>query len=288
MKIGLQIPNFTLAGGSEALSRYLREVARRAEEGGFASLWVMDHFFQIPHLGPVEREMLESYTTLGFLAACTSRIELGTLVTGVTYRHPGVLAKTVATLDVLSGGRAWLGLGAAWFEREHRALGIRFPTVRKRFEMLEETLRICRQMWSDDNGPFEGEHYQLQETLCVPRPLRQPPLMIGGMGERKTLKLVARYAQACNFFEHAGLKTLKSKLEVLKQHCQSLGTDYTAISKTVVGQTALRDRSAAEKLLDKLAQLKELGFDQAIYAIKDPSDFKSLDLFAEKVIPALT
>lgn len=289
MKIGLQIPNFTLPGGPAALAQYLKSTASLAEQAGFSSLWVMDHFFQIPHIGAAEKEMLEGYTTLGFLAACTSKIELGTLVTGVTYRHPGILAKTVTTLDVLSEGRAWLGIGAGWFEREHRGLGVTYPSVSERFERLEETLRICLQMWSDDDGPFSGRHYDLQETLCAPQPIRRPhpPIMIGGMGEKKTLRLVAKYAQACNLFEHAGLTTLAHKLDVLKGHCEREGRDYDSISKTVVGQTSLRNKASAGKVLDKILKLRELGFDHAIYALKDPSDLKSIEHFAETVIPAI-
>ncbi|MCA9792874.1 MAG: LLM class F420-dependent oxidoreductase [Candidatus Eremiobacteraeota bacterium] len=287
MKIGLQIPNFTLPGGPAGLADHLATTARRAEEAGFSSLWVMDHFFQIQHIGPAEMDMLEGYTTLGYLAACTRTIELGTMVTGVTYRYPGLLAKIVTTLDVLSGGRAWLGLGAGWFEREHQGLGVPFPPVAERFEHLEEALQIALQMWSDNNGAFRGKHHRLEETLCVPQPLRRPhpPIMIGGMGEKKTLRLVAQYAQGCNLFEFAGLDTLARKLKLLRGHCQELGTDYQAISKTVLGQTSAADRNAADKLVAKLAQLSELGFDQAIYSLSNPSDQRAFDTFAEHVIP---
>jgi len=287
MKLGFQIPNYTLPRGPVDLAGYLCQIAKRVEEAGFVSLWVMDHFFQIEHIGPPEMEMLEAYTTLGYLAACTSSIQLGTMVTGVTYRNPGVLAKVVTTLDVVSEGRAWLGIGAGWFEREHKALGLEFPDVAERFERLEETLQIVDQMWSENNGPFQGKHFQLAETLCVPQPLSQPhpPIMIGGMGERKTLRLVAQYAQACNLFEHAGLATLEHKLKVLKGHCDRLGTDYEAISKTVVGQTSVSTKAAADKLLKKLEQLAELGFDQAIYSFVSPTDEGPLELFAEYVIP---
>ncbi len=286
MKLGLQIPNFTLPGGPPDLHKHLRAIAQRAEAAGFESLWVMDHFFQIEHVGPAEMDMLEGYTTLGYLAACTQTIQLGTMVTGVTYRHPGILAKIVTTLDVLSGGRAWLGIGAGWFEREHKGLGIPFPSVSERFEHLEETLRIVKQMWSDNNGPFQGKHHQLAETLCVPQPVNQPPpIMIGGMGEKKTLRMVAQYAQACNLFEFAGLDTLKKKLEVLKAHCRELGTDYDAISKTVLGSTSVNDKASADKLLEKLRRLSDLGFDHAIYNLSEPTDPRSIEVFAEHVIP---
>ncbi|MFA7484062.1 MAG: LLM class F420-dependent oxidoreductase [Vulcanimicrobiota bacterium] len=287
MKLGLQLSDFTLPGGPPLLHEHLRAIAQRAELAGFESLWVMDHFFQIEHIGPAEMDMLEGYTTLGYLAACTQTIQLGTLVTGVTYRHPGVLAKIVTTLDVLSGGRAWLGIGAGWFEREHHGLGVPFPSVSERFEHLEETLQIVLQMWSDDDGPFHGKHHQLAETLCVPRPLTRPhpPIMIGGMGEKKTLRMVAQYGQACNLFEFAGLGILKSKLEILKRHCQEVGTDYDAISKTVLGQTSVKDKASSDKLVEKLGRLAELGFDHAIYSLQDPTDPRSIEVFAEHVIP---
>lgn len=288
MKIGLQVSNFTLPQGPQALRSQLKDIAVQAESAGFQSLWVMDHFFQIGYIGPAEMDMLEGYTTLGFLAGCTETIELGTLVTGVTYRHPGILAKIVSTLDVLSGGRAWLGIGAGWFAREHAGLGVEFPSTSERFERLEETLQICLQMWSENNGPYQGRHYQLKETLCVPQPLRKPPVMIGGMGEKKTLRMVAQYGQACNLFEHAGLPTLRHKLEVLREHCDRLGTDYRALSKTVLGQTSLKNEASAGKLIQKLESLAELGFDHAIYSFKDPTDKKTFELFAEKVIPAVS
>lgn len=285
MRLGLQLSNFTLSSGPSGLPTYLLEVARRADAGGFESLWVMDHFFQIEHMGPPEMDMLEGYTTLGFLAAATQRIKLGTMVTGVTYRHPGILVKTVTTLDVLSGGRAWLGIGAGWFEREHLGLGIPFPSTSERFQRLEETLQIALQMWSPDNGPFQGKHYQLAETLCVPQPLGRPPILIGGMGEKKTLRLVAKYAQGCNFFEFAGLEALEQKLAVLAEHCRREGTSYQAIEKTVIGQTCLQSQKSADKLLAKLEKLSSLGFSQAIYSFKDPEDSQSLQLMTDYVIP---
>src|SRR5882672_9884314 len=202
MKIGLQIPIFTWPGGPPALAQKLREIAQTADGAGFASIWVMDHLFQIPMVGAAEQEMLEGYATLSYLAGVTRRAKLGTMVTGVTYRHPGVLLKTVTTLDVLSGGRAYLGIGAAWFEREHVGLGVPFPPLAERFERLEETLRIAKQMWSGNDGPYKGKHYQLAETLNSPQVLSKPhpPILIGGAGEKKTLRLVAQYGDACNIF----------------------------------------------------------------------------------------
>src|SRR5512142_157633 len=202
MKIGLQVPNFTWPGGPQVIRGKLAEIARTADEAGFYSLWVMDHFFQIGRpnnpggLGPAEDEMLEGYSTLSYMAGFTQRVKLGTLVTGVVYRYPGILIKTVTTLDVLSGGRAYFGVGAAWNERESRALGVPFPPVKERFERLEETLQIALQMWSGKAEPLHGKHYQLEETLNSPQPISQPhpPILIGGGGEKKTLKLVAQYA----------------------------------------------------------------------------------------------
>ena len=202
MRLGVHYANFTHPDWEHRLAERLTETARVADQGGVAQFTVMDHWFQMEPLGGPPEPMLEGYTTLGYLAAVTERLRLSLLVTGVTYRHPGLLAKTVTTLDVLSGGRAMLGIGAAWYEREHRALGVPFPPVAERFERLEETLQICMQMWSEDDGPFEGRHYQLAETMCSPRPISapRPPILIGGGGERKTLRLVARYADGCNLF----------------------------------------------------------------------------------------
>ena len=205
MRVGLQIPSFTTPGGPADLRERLAETAQHAETAGFESLWVMDHFFQIDFVGPAEQEMLEGYSTLAYLAALTQRATLGTLVTGVTYRHPGILAKTISTLDVLSGGRAVLGIGAAWYEREHRGLGVPFPSQGERFERLEETLQIVTQMWSGKVAPYAGRHYQLAETLSVPAPLSQPRprILIGGGGERRTRGKVATgcEGQVCNVSE---------------------------------------------------------------------------------------
>ena len=294
MQIGLQVPNFTWPGGPEQLAPTLARIARRAEEVGFSSFWVMDHLFQIAYVGPAEMDMLEGYTTLGFVAAHTRRMRLGTMVTGVTYRLPGLLIKKVTTLDVLSGGRAWFGVGAAWFEREHRGLGIPFPGTSERFERLEETLQIARQMWSESNGPWRGKHYQLEETLCVPQPLSRPhpPILIGGMGERKTLRLVAEYAQGCNLFAHAGKDVLRHKLEVLAEHCHKAGRDPAEIHKTTLDTLALsrdgrrRTRTPAQ-VLEHLHELANLGIDEAIFNMPDVHDPAAFDLVAEEIIPAL-
>ena len=235
MRLGVHYASFSHPGGTDLLVGRLAETARVADQGGVSLLTVMDHWFQMEQLGGPAEPMLEGYTTLGYLAAVTERVRLGLLVTGTTYRHPGLLAKTVTTLDVLSGGRAMLGIGAAWYEREHLGLGVPFPPLAERFERLEETLRICRQMWSDEDGAFEGRHHTLAETVCVPRPVQQPrvPVLIGGSGERKTLRLVAQYADACNLFGESP-DVVAHKLDVLRRHCDAVGRDYDEIEKTVI------------------------------------------------------
>lgn len=290
MQIGLQVPSFTWPGGAPAIAPILGGVAAAADEGGFASLWVMDHFFQIPIVGPAENDMLEGYATLAWLAARTERVRLGTLVTGVTYRHPGVLVKTVSTLDVLSGGRAWLGIGAAWFDREHHGLGVPFPPLGERFERLEETLRIAKQMWSGDAGAFRGRHYQLAETLCVPRPLQRPhpPILIGGQGERKTLRLVARYADACNLFAFVGRDVLRQKLDVLRRHCDAEGRDFASIHRTALGSANLAPgKQTAKDVVAHCETLASLGFQELIVNLPNVDDPAALATFAKEIIPAV-
>ena len=240
MRVGVHLYRFDSVEPA-ALRQELADTARAAEDAGVAWVSVMDHYFQMMAAGfPADDPMLEAYTTLGYLAGVTSDVQLGVLVTGVTYRYPGLLAKIHATLDVLSGGRATLGIGAAWYEEEHRAMGVPYPPLAERFERLEETLQICRQMWSPNDGPFEGAHYSLAETISLPQPVHgSVPILIGGGGERKTLKFVAQYAQACNLFGAPGdgaLATVAHKLEVLRGHCDELGTDYDAIEKTMLYQ----------------------------------------------------
>ncbi len=285
MQIGLQIPLFTTPNGPARLGTDLATVARTAEERGFAHLAVMDHFFQIGSVGPPELEMLEAYTTLGFLAAQTSRIQLLTVITGVIYRHPGILAKTVTTLDVLSGGRAWLGIGAAWNEEESRGLGVPFPPVAERFERLEEALQICQQMWRGDESPYRGRHYQLERPLNSPLPLRRPPIMIGGGGERKTLRLVAQYADACNLFV---TPDLEHKLDVLRGHCERLGRPYEDILKTVYYRFDVGpDGERVEATLADLRRLAGLGFQAAIGAVEDVWRITPLDVIGREIIPAV-
>ena len=237
MHVGVHVMRFDYPGGPQGLRQELADACGAAEDAGVAWLSVMDHYFQMdyPTLSPAD-PMLEAYTTLGFLAAHTSTVQLGALVTGVTYRHPGLLAKIVASLDVLSGGRATLGLGAAWYEEEHLALGVPFPPMKERFERLEEALHICLQMWDpDDNGPYRGTHYQLAETLCSPQPLTtpHPEVMVGGSGERKTLRLVAQYGDACNFFASSP-EEIQHKLDVLHGHCADVGRDPSQIRVTML------------------------------------------------------
>ncbi|HTF34159.1 MAG TPA: LLM class F420-dependent oxidoreductase [Myxococcota bacterium] len=288
MRIGLQIPSFSWAGSPASIRGKLSEIARTAEDAGFASVWVMDHFFQIPPVGPAEQEMLEGYSTLSYLAGVTERVKLGTLVTGVTYRHPGVLAKTVTTLDVLSGGRAYLGIGAAWFDREHHGLGVPFPALRERFERLEEALRIVKQFWSGKPTPFEGTHYHLSETLGSPPPLTRPhpPILIGGMGEKKTLRLVARYADACNLFAFVGAAALGQKLDVLRRHCELERRPYEEIEKTTLGTANLAKHSPKD-LVAQLRELGRLGIGHAIFNFPNVDALTSLATFGKEVIPAV-
>jgi F420-dependent oxidoreductase-like protein len=287
VQIGLQIPDFTWPGGPAQLGADLATVAAAADDAGFDFISVMDHFFQIGVVGPPEREMLEAYTTLGYLAGCTSRVKLLTLVTGTVYRHPGILAKIITTLDVLSGGRAWLGIGAAWNEDESRSLGIPFPPVAERFERLEETLQICLQMWSGDETPYTGKHYQLERPLNSPQALSRPhpPIMIGGGGEQKTLRFVARYAQACNLFPGPDLAR---KLDVLRAHCDAEGRDYDEIIKTCyfwfdVGENG----ENAGQITDQLGALAEMGFQAAIGGVARVWEVRPLEVIGGEVIPAV-
>jgi F420-dependent oxidoreductase-like protein len=284
MKIGLQIPDFSTPRGPERLGTELATVARTADDAGFEYIAVMDHFFQIPAVGPADREMLEAYTTLGYLAACTSRAALLTVITGTVYREPGVLAKIVTTLDVLSKGRAWLGIGAAWNEQESRGLGIPFPPVAERFVRLEETLQICLQMWHGDEAPYHGKHYQLERPLNSPQSLSRPhpPIMIGGGGEKKTLRLVARYADACNVF--AGRDEAR-KLDVLRQHCEAVGRDYDTIYKTVY--YAFNTSQGAQRIIDDLGTLAGLGFDAAIGGVVNVWDVSPVEYIGSEIIPVV-
>ncbi|MFE9443614.1 LLM class F420-dependent oxidoreductase [Streptomyces sp. NPDC006602] len=277
MRVGVHINRFDHSGGGPALGAELAAAGAAAEDAGVSWLSVMDHYFQMEFNGGAEAPMLEAYTTLGYLAARTSTIQLGALVTGVTYRHPGLLAKIVTSLDVLSGGRATLGIGAAWYDREHEGLGVPFPPLAERFERLEEVLRICRQMWDpQSNGPFEGEHHRLAETLCVPAPVSSPhpEIMIGGGGERKTLRLVARYGDACNLFATSP-EEVRHKLDVLRRHCEAESRDPEEIRKTVAYTGEPADEGDLDAFTRDIAGYTKLGIDTVILAprIGEPAEW---------------
>ena len=284
MKIGLHLSDFTFSNGPGRLADDLTRIVVAAEDAGFARVSVMDHVWQISVHGPPEHEMLEAYTTLGYIAARTSRVDLLAWVTAVTYREPGLLAKIVSTLDVLSGGRAWLGIGAGWNEDEANGLGLSFPPLAERFTRLEEALQICGQMWGPDDGPYRGQPYRLGRTLNVPQPLHRPRILIGGGGERKTLRLVAQYADACNLFVGP---ELPRKLDVLRGHCEAVGRPYDEIEKT--GQMVLDVGERGEKIDDFLATLAEIG-KLGVQAVqgKVPRVWEPerIALFKREVIPA--
>ena len=285
MHLDIHVPRFTWPGGPEAIGPTFASLAQTAEAIGVRTLSVMDHWFQMDMLWPAEEPMLEGYTALAFAAAKTERLRFRLLVGGVTYRHPGLLAKTVTTLDVLSGGRAELGLGAAWYEREHRGLGVPFPPLRERYERLEETLQICFQMWSDDNGAYEGAHYQLAETLCSPQPVSspRPRVLIGGGGERKTLRLVATYADACNIIGDAA--TVGHKVDVLRRHCDDVGRDPGEVEVTaLMGVPEDADR---ETILREVESLAAAGTQAIVVRSTGPEPSKWLEETWGPVVPAL-
>ncbi|MFI7128595.1 LLM class F420-dependent oxidoreductase [Nonomuraea sp. NPDC050153] len=264
MDLGLTCPRFLWPGGDAAIAGKFAAVARGADRAGLRSLWVMDHFFQIPNFGAAEDPMLEAYGALSYAAALTSRVTLGTLVTGAAYRAPGLLIKQVSTLDALSGGRAVLGIGAGWYEPEARGLGLPFPPLAERFERLEETLQIARQMWSDRDEPYRGRHHILERTLNAPQ--ADPPILIGGSGEKKTLRLVAQYADACNFLHGADVR---HKLGVLRAHCERLGRPYEDIEKTL--HMRIPEGESVERSVRRCAELAALGIDHVIVAVPDPA-----------------
>jgi F420-dependent oxidoreductase-like protein len=289
MKVGLQIPYFTWSGGAPELGSKLAEIVRTADDSGFDSIWVMDHLFQIPFVGPAELDMLEAYTTLGFIAGQTKKASLGTMVTGVTYRHPGILVKQATTLDVLSGGRGWLGIGAAWFEREHEGLGVDFPPLKERFERLEDALQIAHQMWNDDNnGAFDGKHYHLKETLNVPQALSKPHprVLIGGMGEKKTLRLVAKYADASNIPGQIGPDGLRKKYEILREHCQREGRNYDEIERTVLWiMNPGPNGENSGDMVEQFGRMAEAGAQTIIGSVGGVDSIKPLEAIGRDVIP---
>ncbi|MFW9991172.1 MAG: LLM class F420-dependent oxidoreductase [Candidatus Odinarchaeota archaeon] len=290
MRIGLQIPRFTWPGGKGEIKTRLAEIASTAEKANFSSIWVMDHYFQLEMIGKVDEPMLEGYATLSYLAAITKRVRLGTLVTGVVYRYPGYLVKAVTTLDVLSGGRAYFGVGAAWFEREAIGLGFPFPPIKERFERLEETLQIAKHMWSGKKEPFKGKHYQLAEPISSPQPLSSPhpPILIGGSGEKKTLYLVAKYADACNLFTYGGTDVIRCKLKVLRKHCDDVGRSYDDIEKTALGTVHIApEKMKASDVISTCRDLAAAGIEHVIFNMPNVHEIKPLEIFGEEIIPAV-
>ena len=266
MKVGVRITKFNFPGNNGEIGRRVKEIATNAEVVGFNSIWVMDHFLQIKFLGEPEERMLEAYSTLGYLAGITNKIHLGALVTGVIYREPAVLIKAVTALDVLSGGRAYFGIGAGWFDYEAKALGLLDPLTSNRFTRLEETIMIAKQMWSGEEKPFDGKIYHLGKTISNPQPIQKPhpPILIGGGGEQKTLKFVAKYGDACNLFGD-DLEVLKRKIEVLKQHCKELGRPYDEIEKTVGIRASVNEfASNTKEFLDNFREFSKLGINHII------------------------
>ncbi|WP_327399492.1 LLM class F420-dependent oxidoreductase [Streptomyces sp. NBC_01288] len=289
MRVGVHINRFNHPGGPTAVGPELAAAGAAAEAAGVSWLSVMDHYFQMEFNGGAEDDMLEAYTTLGYLAGRTSTVQLGALVTGVTYRQPGLLAKIATTLDVLSGGRATLGIGAAWYDREHHGLGVPYPPVAERFERLEETLRICLQMWDPEtNGPFEGKHYQLAETLCVPAPIStpHPEIMIGGGGEKKTLRLVAQYADACNLIVSTP-DELRHKLDVLRGHCDNLGRDYDRIRKTIVYSGESVTAGDLDAFLREIDGFTKFGVDTVILGPRTGEPVEWIERFVAPAVPRL-
>jgi F420-dependent oxidoreductase-like protein len=287
MRVGVHVVRYDVPGGVPALPDVLAELARTCDDVGVDVLSLLDHWFGLPYLGPVDAPMLEGYSTLGFVAAHSSRVELQLLVSGVTYRPPGLLAKIVATLDVLSEGRAALGIGAGWHEREHRGLGVPFPPLRDRFELLDETIPVVRQMWSDDDGPWSGRHYRLAETVCVPRPRHRIPVVVGGTDERKALRLVARHADACSLFAggELGAAFVASKLAVLRQHCEREGTSYDAIRRTVLWTSPV-DATAPGPFLEAMRAMADVGVEE-VHLVPGRDAVADLRAMSRQLLPAL-
>jgi F420-dependent oxidoreductase-like protein len=286
MRLGLQVFKFDWPGSPENIGSRLAEIARTADDAGFSSLWVMDHFFQMEYYSDPHDPMLEGYTAQAFMAAHTKKIKHGLMVTGGFYRHPGILIKTVNTLDVLSGGRAYFGIGAGWYEREAHGLGVPFPPMSERFGRLTEILQIAKQMWSGDESPFNGKYYQLAEPISRPQPLSKPhpPILIGGGGEKKTLRLVAEYGDACNLFASPGSEeALQHKLDVLKQHCADVGRNYDEIEKTTLGGLDMTDPAA---LIEYLRTLASMGINQALFNMED-YDLSVIDRVGKEIIPVV-
>ncbi len=285
----MHLVTYDFEGGPPAIAPMLAATGTAVEEAGIDNVSVMDHYWQMEMVGGPDLNMLEGYTTLGFLAAHTRSAELQLLVTGTTYRHPGLLAKIITTLDVLSGGRALLGIGAAWYEEEAVGLGVPFPSMKERFERLEETLQIVRQMWSEDDGPYDGVHYQLGRTLNRPQPIRTPPIMVGGNGEKKTLRFVAKYADACNLFgDPADASGTVHKLEVLRAHCQSEGTSYDRLRKTITCMAPADPAADGADFVEQMRAFADIGIDEVhvMPPSNDPATF--VQALGEHVVPGLS
>ena len=314
MQFGLQKPIFTFDYRGDDTSQIidsLKKLATTAENNGFDSFWVMDHFHQIPMIGKVEEPMLESWTTLSVVAGLTTKIKLGTLVTGIMYRYPAILAKVAATLDVLSKGRLFMGIGAAWNEEESNAYGIHFPAASERMSRLEEAIQIIRKMWTEEpSASFNGIYYQIRNAYCNPKPIQKPspPILVGGSGERKTLKIVAKYADACNLFGSA--ETVKRKLNILKEHCKSVGRDYNSILKTKLSIIVVEDEKQTsekkieqifkgmpeeqirefaihgtpEEVIRQIESFEQVGIQYLIVDLDPTRELEALDVFANKII----
>lgn len=291
MRIGLQIPSFKYAGGTAAIRPKLKEIVTSAEAAGFYSLWVMDHYYQIKGLfGEAYTDpMLEAYTTLGYFAGLTEKAYLGVLVTGVIYRHPAVLMKMVNTLDILSGGRAYLGIGAAWYEEEAKGYGIPYPSTSERFEQLEDQLKLAKALWAGDETSFSGQHFSAPAITNNPRPLStpHPRILIGGTGPNKTLRMVAQYADACNIGEWVGPEQMQKALDTLKEHCAALGRDYDSIEKTALSTANLSGGDTVESLIQRLKKLSGMGFSQVIFNMPDVSQITPLETFAKEILPVV-
>lgn len=292
MKIGLQIPSFKYPGGTEAIRPKLKEIVNTAEEVGFYSLWVMDHYYQIKGLfGEAYTDpMLESYTTLGYFAGLTKKAYLGVLVTGVIYRHPAVLMKMINTLDILSGGRAYLGIGAAWYEDEAKGFGIPYPSTSERFELLEDNLKLAKALWGGGEVSFESKHVSAPAITNNPRPLStpHPRIMIGGTGPNKTLRMVAQYADACNIGDWVGTENMQKSLDKLKEHCEVLGRDYDSIEKTSLGSVHLSGKDTVGSVLERIEKLSEMGFTHCIFNMPDVYEISPLEIFGKEIIPAVS
>ena len=290
MYIGLQIPSFKYPGGAAAIRPRLKEIITAAEDGGFYSLWVMDHYYQIKgFFGETYTDpMLEAYTTLGYFAGLTEKVYLGVLVTGVIYRHPAVLMKMVNTVDILAGGRTYFGIGAAWYEDEALGQGIPYPSTSERFEHLEDSLQLAKMLWDTDETSFEGQHYSAPAITNNPRPLSKPHprIMIGGTGPKKTLHMVAQYADACNIGDWVGDENMQKALDTLKAHCESLGRDYDTIEKTTLCTVHLSGDDTANSIIKRIKELSGMGFTHAIFNMPDVYKISPLETFAKEIIPA--